>query len=221
MRKSIIVLAAALLAGTVANASTADARGLRIGLGFGVPFSPAFGRVAGPDPSILERAERRRVQNLRANDGAAHERRQAAKARAEKLAVAKEAQREAGAAKKQSQLAKAAIVVPAVAPVAAAAIPAEERSLEVAQEQQRAKAELLLKSLSTSSPQAGPSTAAVTSAPPRVAVAPIVEREPVPAPVVTPIAAPSASAPAKATMSGDCKRFIPGAGVTISVPCSE
>ena len=124
--------------------------------------------------------------------------------------------------RKGSQTAKAPAVMPAAVPAAVtpvAAMPDENRALETAQQQQRDKAERLLKSLS-------PATAPVetTTLPAKSAVLPATEQAPlvtqVVAPVAAPVTAPARVEPAK-PVTGECKRFIPGAGVTISVPCSE
>ena len=53
MKKSILLAAIAITASAVAQVETAEARGLRIGFGFGVPF--AARPIA--DPTILQRAE--------------------------------------------------------------------------------------------------------------------------------------------------------------------
>lgn len=233
MRKTILALAAVLAAGSFAQIDAAEARGLRIGLGFGVPLGPnSFGRA---DPTILERAHRQNEINKRreaqilagerrraatSTISAAAERRRAAAAhaakvkaeRAEKVAAAKaaaKAAKETKAAKRieaeptPSQVAR----VPAAAPVASGS---DNDELRKAQDQQRAKAEQLLKSLDRPAGK----TAPVTTAAPAPAIVPVDKP-------VTKVSAPATPTKAPAAATGDCKRFVPGAGVTISVPCSE
>ena len=218
MRKSILALTAVLAAATVAQSNPADARGM--GGGFGIAFSPVFGRHTGPDPSILARAERmRHYQAARDRAAYSYERRReaaiaiaAARARAHQaaaLAAAIKAEKKAAAALalrqsrivvKQAapvQIGNAAIAVPAVAAAGILAPATEDRQIEAAQQQQQAKAENLLKVLST-------------RAPAKV--------------VAAPVSAPAAKAEvevARPATSGECKRFIPAAGITITVPCSE
>lgn len=238
MQKSIITLAAALLAVTSFQ-STAEARG--IGGGFGLAFSPAFGRHNGPDPSILRNAEaaqrrahgrgygyvieRRRVvvpsinyARIHAEKAAETERsrraEKAAEARAAEAEKAKRAARLAAAAEVQAAAAKArksaAIAAAKPAVVGGTDLAAiDNRALDVAQAEQNARAETLYKRLN------GPiATPAATKA------APVEISQPVPVKASEQIRPVPAASPT-AVSGGDCKRFIPGAGLTVSVPCSE
>lgn len=258
MKKSILVLAAVAAVATLAQAPAAEARGLRIGFGFGVPFG---GRVGMADPSILRRAqdanervqarEREVIHGRRAvavaRPSIRHEQAaQAREAKRQEAAAAAEAKRQARVAaaaaakvetanskKKNVQVAKPA-VAPASAPIVVAApaavVPTAaisgDRQLDAAQQRQNAKADEVLKTLAK--PTAAPA-ATVPSAAPVVrqsgsdaspfdtgaAVAPVA-----PATVKSVVPA-AATAPAKEASAGECLRFVPGAGVTIKVSCSE
>lgn len=212
MRKSILVLTAILAAGSFAQTSTADARGFRGG--FGVAFSPVFGRHSGPDPSILDRAEHARLQQAaRARADFAYDRRREAAAfaaairaanaaKAAKLqqaaverrldaaaiAAEKHAQRQARVAVKpvkSVQVVKAPIVVStATAANSAASV------VEAAQLQHDIKTEQRFKVPSTQEP-------------------------------VQALASPVKAETARPAAGSECKRFIAAAGATITVPCSE
>ncbi len=190
MRKSILALTVVLMAGSFSQASTANAQGGRSG--FGVAFSPVFGRHSGADSSILNRAEHiRQQQQARARADYAHERRREAAA----VVAAARAARAARAAK----AAKAAGVQQA------AAERKRDAAALTAQKQAQRQA--------------------------RVTVKPVKPAQVVKAPVAVPTAtAASLAAPAleagsiqaaRPAAGGECKRFIPAAGVTITVPCTE
>jgi colicin import membrane protein len=262
MQKSILVIAAVVAAATLVKAPAAEARGLRIGFGFGLPFA----RPARADDSILRRAEeaQRRV-NARERQvlsggrshysshsaAAIHASRQAAaKARAEKAAQAAEAARQArlaaaaakaeaaaqAKARKAIQTAKPATLPNvAAAPAAAAPIvlPAGDKALEAAQLEQKQKAEQVLKSLAKPAVapvapaaetrrQAGSEVSPLDTGVPAAPVAPATVKvvAPAAAPAIVPASAPAA-APIPAAPAAECLRFIPGAGVTVKVPCSE
>ncbi len=242
MHKSILALAAIVAAGTLVQAPAAQASGLRIGLGFGVPM---LVRPAIADSSILRRAEeaQRRVDARERqvlsggrttsgskNSAAVEVKRQAAaaaaKARAEKLAAEAEAKRQARAdaaaaakAKNGVQMAKpASLPSVAAAPSAAAPmlVPTGDKVLDAAQEQQKAKAEQLLKSLAKPAAQQ-PSQGGSD-------VSPLDTGAPA-APTTVKVVAPAQTAPAApakvAPTGGECRRFIPGAGITVKVSCTE
>ena len=193
MRKSILALTVVLMAGSFSQASTANAQGGRSG--FGVAFSPVFGRHSGADSSILNRAEHiRQQQQARARADYAHERRREAAA----VVAAARAARAARAAK-AAKAAKAAGVQQA------AAERKRDAAALTAQKQAQRQA--------------------------RVTVKPVKPAQVVKAPVAVPTAtAASLAAPAleagsiqaaRPAAGGECKRFIPAAGVTITVPCTE
>lgn len=228
MSKSII-LAAAIAAVALTQAPSVEARGLRVGIGFG-----SGGPSPLADPTILHGADRikERQAQRRQAAAAARERqhqataaresqRQAAQAaeakRREAAAEAAEARRREAAAKAKRPVETARPNVAAL-PTPAAPLAGGDRTLESAQDEQRAKAEQLLKSLGrpAPTPTAAPAPAV---APPPAAVGPVSPAEPAPVQVV-PVVVPS-TAPAKAPASGECRRFIPGAGITVKVPCSE
>lgn len=247
MKKSILVLAAVVAAVSFAKAPVAEAGGLRIGFGFGVPFGARIGRA---DPSILRRAQE-------ANDRVQAREREVLSGRRvvvspkpsirhEQAAQAREAKRQEAAAaaeaKRQARLAAAAKVEaakdkkknvqiaakpPVVAPVTPSAAPLSgDRQIDAAQQEQKAKADDVLKALSKPGTTPAPSTTAVAPAVRQsgsdaspfdtgAAVAPV-------APATVKVVAPPARvAPAKEASSGECLRFIPGAGVTVKVSCSE
>jgi hypothetical protein len=247
MKKSMLVLAAVAAAVTFAKAPVAEAGGLRIGFGFGVPFGARVGKA---DPSILRRAQdaNERVQSREREvlsgrkPGVRHE--QAAQAREAKrreavaAAEAKRQARIAAAAKaetgnaKKSKVQVAArppVAAPAViaSPVSGAAAPLSgDRQIDAAQQAQKAKADDLLKALAKPSTTPATSTAGVkpvarqsgSDASPfdtGAAVAPI-------APATVKVVAPATSTTAaKEVTTGECLRFIPGAGVTVKVSCTE
>lgn len=263
MKKSILALAAVVALANVANAPVAEARGFRIGFGFGVPFGH---RPMMADPTILQRAQEanervkarerqvmmggryqsngvtarmRHEQVSAAREAHRQAAMAAAKARAEKLAAAAEARRQAQAAaiaakaeaaakaKKNVQIAKPA-VVPTMAAVPAAVAPVSltgDKRLDVAQDEQKAKADELLKSIAkpTAAPtaqlprQAGSDVSPFDTGAPVAPVAPAVVTlaPPVEIKPVAPVA------PAKPAPAAECLRFIPGAGITVKVSCSE
>jgi hypothetical protein len=232
VRKSII-LAAAIAVAALTQSAVADARGLRIGVGFGAG-SGSGGPSPLADPTILQNAQRiKERQAQRRQDAAAAA--AAARERRSQAAAAREARRQAErAAQSKRREAAAKASPPAVAPrpnvVAVPATPApaamtgSDKAMEAAQEEQRAKAEQILKALERARPTAVPATAAAPVVqPPRqaevVAPAPAGPAEPARVQVV-PVPA-STSVPAKAPQGGECRRFIPGAGVTVKVSCSE
>ena len=255
MRKSILVLASVVAVGAMAYNSAAEARGLRIGLGFGVPF----GRSGLADPTILQRAEQRVEENRYRRAGRVREvviidRRQAAfsaaRARQEKaavLAAAASAKREAAAAQAQARADKVAaakaearkaslaakpatlptqVAAPAVNP---AALTGGDTALLAAQQQQKAKADEMLKSLERPG-QASAPDAERSRAPPgrlrrdavRYGCADGAVRSGCGQGYGSGSADPgSRRAPAKSAPAGDCRRFIPAAGITMTVPCTE
>lgn len=239
MRKSILVLAAIVAAGTVVQSQTADARGLRVGFGYGMG-SGGLSPLA--DSSILERARRQQEKNAgggrsyqsapvqhsnRAAErrraaalavaAAAERRNAAAQARADKIAAERQAARaaEAAAARRKVDVVKAPVTAPVTS--LAPAVATGDKALEAAQQEQRAKAEELLRKLNGQPAKtAEPSVAPVVVPTAAPEVAPQVKSTPariVVAPAAKPVAAPAST--------GECRRFIPGAGVTVSVSCSE
>lgn len=247
MKKSILVLAAVAAVATLAQAPAADAGGLRIGFGFGVPLG---GRVGMADPSILRRAAEANERVQAREREAMYGRRtvvvvkpnprhlqaaQAREAKRQEAAAAAEAQRQAriaadakveAANAKKKVLAAKPSVAPASAPIVVAApamVLSGDRQLDAAQQQQKAKADDLLKALAKpaetpAAPAAAPVRQAGSDASPfdtGAAVAPVA---PATIKTVVPAATP---VPAKEASAGECLRFIPGAGVTIKVSCSE
>lgn len=216
MNKAILVLAAALATGTLAQPQAAEASGLRIGFGFGIPFAT---RPQIADPSILENAERAKQRRIARERGSASPEQRpsstanAAAAKREKQAAAREAQRQAAAAAKV----QAAKPIQTAKPVTAPVLPQADKATVAAQAQQRKKADDLLTSLKPTAAitprQAGGETAPAEVAVPGPVAPPVKVVEP---PVK--VAAPVVSAP---IVTGECRRFIPGAGVTVSVSCSE
>lgn len=247
MKKSILIIAAAVAAVTMIKAPAAEARGLRIGFGFGVPFA----RPGMADPSILRRAEEaqqrvnaRERQVLSGRRSGAHNaealaaKRAAAAAatreRAEKRAQAAEAKRQArlaaaaakaeGKSKARTTVATKKVGKAAALPNVAAAVPAMaapvsdgDKALEAAQTEQKQKAEKVLRSLAKPAAPAPVQRQAGSDASPLDTGAPVAPVAPKSVKVVAPSAAPAA-APAPA---GECLRFIPGAGITVKVSCSE
>lgn len=260
MKKSILVLAAIVATATLVKAPAAEARGLRIGIGFGSPFGARFGRA---DPTILERAaeanqrvnarEREVLYGRRTviisrpvvrHEQAREAKRQeaaaaAAKARTERIVAAAEAQRQAKLSaaarahaaeiKKTITVTKSAtapVVIAAPAVAAPAAALTGDKLLDAAQQKQNAKAEEVLKSIAkpgeapvvpdAAQPvrQSGSDVAPFDTGSPVAPVAPATVR------VVAPAAVPPA-ATVKNSPAAECLRFIPGAGVTVKVSCSE
>ncbi len=253
MKKSILVLAAIAAAVSFAKAPAAEAGGLRIGFGFGVPFGARIGKA---DPSILRRAQEanERVQarerevlsgrrvvvspkpSIRHSQAA-----QAREAKRQEAAAAAEAKRQARIAaaaaaaksetanvkKKSVQVAaKPPVAVPVTAPANPGVTLSGDRQIDAAQQAQKAKADDILKTLNKPGTPPASSTAAAAPAVRQsgsdaspfdtgAAVAPV-------APSTVKVVAPAPRVgPAKEATAGECLRFIPGAGVTVKVSCSE
>jgi hypothetical protein len=235
MKKSILIIAAAIAAVTVAKAPAAEARGLRIGVGFGVPFT----RPEVADTSILRRAEEaqrrvdareRQVSSGRRSGAQSAEARAAkreavaaaARVRAEKRAQSAEAKRQARqasaaaraegkgrtavAVKRVGNAAAMPGVAAAAAPVTAAPANGGERALEAAQAREKQKAEKVLQSLAK--PAAPAQRQAGSDAQPKETAAPVAAK-------------PVKAGGTNAAPAGECLRFIPGAGVTVKVSCTE
>lgn len=224
MHKSKIAIVTALIAATTVQ--SAEARGFRIGLGFGVPLGIGYHRPAGADYSPArheEATERRRAAAAVAAKARADRAAEAEKTkRAARLAA--EAKASADLAARNSQHAKAvALAKPADAgaPVGGAGISTpQSRTLEEAQDAQTRKADQIAQrvGLATTKP-----ALPATVAPGRSGdIGKSGETgTPVPAKVTAPQNASPAVAPARPASNGDCKRFIAGAGITVSVPCNE
>jgi hypothetical protein len=188
-----------------------DARGL--GGGIAPPFSPIFNKPVGPDytrqqqrRSTIDSDAVRRAKARAAAQAAARAAARSAAIKAKREAAARAAAAEEAAIRRQAAILraknrklmeeKAAAAKPAEAPVTTpAAAKPTERSLEAAQAEQQAKVERLVQQLNGN---AKSQPAVHTPAAPQ----------------------PKAAAPARPG-SGECTRFIPSAGMTVSVPCSE
>ena len=155
----------------------------------------------------------------------------AAKAKAEKLAAAAEARRQAQAAaaaarvQSNTQTAKPS-VAPGVAATPIAATPSitGDRQLDAAQAQQKAKADEVLKAMHRPVGAAAPAVQPARQSPSEAAQMETTSSSTTSSAAVRVVAPTTSStataAPAK-PIAAECLRFIPGAGVTVKVSCSE
>jgi membrane protein involved in colicin uptake len=209
MHRTVAAMAAAIATAASLLSTPVDARGL--GGGIAPPFSPIFNKPVGPDytreqqrkPRIDIDAVRRSKARAAAR-GAARASARAAAIKGKRDAAARSAATEEAAIRREAAILraknrklmeeKAAAAKPAEAPVTTSttAKPAE-RSLEAAQAEQQSKVERLVQQLNGNAKSQ---------------------------PVSHTPAAPQKQVPARPG-SGECTRFIPSAGMTVSVPCSE
>ncbi|MGE0626974.1 MAG: hypothetical protein AB7O43_04060 [Hyphomicrobiaceae bacterium] len=212
MFKKAIALAVAIIAALSAQTSQSEARGFRFCVGCAVAGAVLGGHLyAGKaDNSIMERQNeairRYHIKRRRALQYQRHEAEiEYRKAAAHRAAIAKAKARHAAAAKAKAKAKAEAAARIAKAKAAAkdAALSGDDSTAADAQAEQTAKAQKLVQQLSSNSQGTAP--VAKVSAKPS-------ER-----PVVK-----SASDKGEASRaSSDCKRFIPSAGITVTVPCTE
>lgn len=214
MNKSILVLAAvAAAAVSFFSAPSAEARGLRFGIGFAPAFGAQFNRA---DPTILQRASEANQRIIARERGMYYGSRTVVVSRpniaAQRAAEAREARRQAAAAAARAKAEKLAAA--AEAKRLARIKTVEKTTIAKSQVPAAAAAVVAAPVAATVLSQPAPVETKVVATPVSVNAATPIE----PAPVAT---VPASAAPAKAASSAECLRFIPGAGVTVKVSCTE